>query len=321
MNMMNLKLILIIVTIILTLFLILISAFILSFPNPSDKDYVVTLGNSYGGKFSVIGKYQSDSAYAMAMVYSNNASLYVSPFLWNMKSANGYANLTYEGNILKVNVNFTNFEKITPSIPVDGYPGVMYGQEYWFPFAGKTLMPSYFTFPMEVNKLLNFKSTLSYETYDNKGIIDDFSYDIWLTQNPNTTYLQYPDIEIMIWLYHNETLSSYFVKTGVLSENIIVNGSLVRDNFTVYILPHTGSANGWIGVYYVSQLQLQGGKVTSPLSQMIKNSFNYIQHIFPNLSFSSYYLNAIQVGMEFNDVNGKVNIGYTLYNWDITIYQ
>ncbi|WP_202905233.1 hypothetical protein [Vulcanisaeta thermophila] len=39
---------------------------------------------------------------------------------------------------LEVTINMSGIQKITPSIPVDGYPGLMYGREMWFPFAGQT---------------------------------------------------------------------------------------------------------------------------------------------------------------------------------------
>lgn len=268
------------------------------------------------GTFTALGKYQSDSAYSMAEVYTPNASLFISPFLWNMKYTKGEANLTYVGQVLYVYVNFTDFKKITPSIPVDGYRGIMYGQELWFPFAGTTELSPALPLPMKVDQLPPFYSTLSYTLFVNKGVIDDFSYDIWLTQNPNTTYVAFPDVEIMIWLYHNETLTHYFVYEGEIQVPIVVNGTVMEDNFSVYVLPHTGSTNGWIGVYYVSEKQLKGN-VTVPLSQLIKNSSTFIDKIFPNISASQYYLNAIQVGMEFNDINGSVNAGYTLYSWVI----
>ncbi|MEJ2771731.1 MULTISPECIES: hypothetical protein [unclassified Stygiolobus] len=47
-----------------------------------------------------------------------------------------------------------------------------------------------------------------------------------------------------------------------------INGSLENETFTLYVLPHTGSANGWIGVYYVSQKELEGN-ISLPLSYLI----------------------------------------------------
>jgi len=263
---------------------------------------------------SIIGKYQSDSAYSIGEIYYSNSSVFISPFLWNMKYAKGLVNMTYN-KFLYVNVALNSFKKINPKIGVDGYPGLMYGQECWFPFAGKTIENSIYL-PIGMSSLSNFSSTLSFHLYNNIGIIDDFSYDIWLSQNPNTTYLKYPDIELMIWLYHDENLTSPFIRVGNISLTLIVNGTKIIDNFNVYILPHTGSADGWIGVYYVSQKELEGN-VSIPLSFIIKNEFSWISKIFHNISSSEYYLDGIQVGMEFNDINGTANLGYTLYLWEI----
>ncbi len=264
-------------------------------------------------EFSIIGSYKSDSEYAIGEVYFNNYSLFVSPFLWNLKYADGEANLTFKNGVLCVYVNFSQFKKINPSIPVDGYPGIMYGHEGWFPFAGTTI--ENLKLPMKVCKLPNVTATLNFTVWIKEGIIDDFSYDIWLTQNPNVTYLAYPSIELMIWLFHNETLSSYFVKEGEVKVPIYVNGTTVTCTFTVYILPHTGSSNGWIGAYYLSQKNLEG-KVEIPLTFFVKNEFNWINKIF-NVNESSYYLDGVQVGMEFNDCNGNAQLGYTLYCFKI----
>ncbi|MUM65651.1 hypothetical protein D1867_10445 [Acidianus infernus] len=284
------------------------------------NDEVITTASHQEGYFSIIGSYKSDSEYSMGEIYSIDCSFFVSPFLWNLKYADGNANLTFRNGVLYVNVNFSHFEKITPSIPVDGYPGLMYGHEGWFPFAGTTIENPSLVLPKKVYCLPNIISTLNYSVWVQEGTIDDFSYDIWLSQNPNTTYLAFPDIELMIWLYHNETLSSYFIKVGEVQVPICVNGSKITCTFTVYILPHTGSSNGWIGVYYLSNQNLEG-KVSIPLTFFIKDEFQWINKIFPTINESSYYLDAIQVGMEFNDYNGIAQLGYTLYCWIMSTPQ
>ena len=55
--------------------------------------------------------------------------------------------------------------------------------------------------PQKLTTLPKFSSTVDFSVYDFNGTVDDFSYDIWLSQNPNVTYLQYPCVEIMIWIY------------------------------------------------------------------------------------------------------------------------
>jgi hypothetical protein len=286
----------------------------------SSNNEVITTTPHQEEYFSIIGSYKSDSEYAMAEIYSYNCSLFVSPYLWNLKYADGNANLTFRNGVLYVNINFSNFEKISPSIPVDGYPGLMYGHEGWFPFAGTTIENPSLVLPRKVYCLPNITSTLNFSLWVKEGNIDDFSYDIWLSQNPNITYLAYPDIELMIWLYHNETLSSYFIKEGEVKVPIYVNGSEITCTFTVYILPHTGSSNGWIGVYYLSNKNLEG-KVSIPLTFFIKDEFQWIDKIFPTVNESSYYLDGIQVGMEFNDYNGIAELGYTLYCWIMSTPQ
>ncbi len=279
----------------------------------------ILLYNS-GGTFTVLGHYQSDSAYSMAEAYTPDASIMVSPFVWNMKSADGYVNMTYDGPTLNVVVNMTNFHKITPSIDVNGYPGIMYGQECWFPFAGHTVESPLLELPAPVESLPQTESCLSYSLWLKDGSIDDFSYDIWMSQDPNTTYLKFPDVEIMIWLYHQEEITSkYFVNEGNFTVQGIVNGTPENLTFAVYVLPHTGSGDGWIGVYYVSQQEMEG-KVTVPLTTMVQSSFPFMEKIFHNLDENSYYLDGIQVGMEFNnDSVGTSLMGYSLYNWTIQV--
>ena len=101
---------------------------------------------------------------------------------------------------------------------------------------------------------------------------------------------------------------------------IYVNGSEITCTFTAYILPHTGSSNGWIGAYYLSNKSLEG-KVSIPLTFFIKDEFQWIDKIFPTVNESSYYLDGIQVGMEFNDYDGIAELGYTLYCWIMSTAQ
>jgi len=283
------------------------------------SNHLIFLYNTWGS-FTVLGSYEGDSAYSVGEAYTPDATIFLSPFIWNMKSAAGYVNMTYHGSTLRVNISMTNFHRISPNINVDGYPGVMYGQEYWFPFVGSTFQSFLLDLPAKVESLPQTQSQLSYSLWSYRGSIDDFSYDIWLTQDPNTTHLSFPDVEIMIWLYHQEQVtSSYFVPVGSFVVTGIVNGTSKSLDFSVYVLPHTGNSNGWIGVYYVSQQQLEGN-VTLPLTKMIQASFPFMKNVFNNISEAPYYLNAIQVGMEFNnDSTGAAIMGYYLYNWTIEV--
>ena len=270
----------------------------------------------FSSYFSLISGRGPSLAYPVAELYGVNNSLLASTFLWNMGGSRGVVNMTFRPHALLVWVNLTNFKKIKDDIPVDGYPDVMYGSEGWFPFYGSTLMLPQLRLPVKLSSLPQFYSEVDFQLFKVRGTIDDFSYDIWLSQNPNVTYLQYPCIEVMVWMYHEENVSSnYFVEVGDLSVEAVINGTVRNVSFTVYVLPHTGSANGWIGVYYVSDQQLEGN-VSLPLSYMIEQSVRFAGKVFPNLSPGEYYLDAIQVGMEFdNDLQGVAQLGYELYGW------
>jgi len=283
--------------------------------SPARETYVVDLMYS-NASFSLIGQRGPTLAYPIAEIYTPTNSLMMSTFLWNMASSEGVVNMTFVNHSLIVTVSLRDFIKIQKNIPVDGYPCLMYGRENWFPFYSSTIETPQLVLPERLVSLPNFWSEVDFEVYNINGSIDDFSYDIWLSQNPNTTYLGYPDIEVMVWMYHEENISSpYFLRVGDLTVPALVNGAWENITFIVYVLSHTGSPNGWVGVYYVSGEQLVGN-VSLPLSYLIIQSINFADKVFPNLSPTQYYLDAIQVGMEFNNnPEGYADLGYRLYGW------
>ncbi|BCU69945.1 hypothetical protein [Stygiolobus caldivivus] len=286
----------------------------LNSPAVRDNTGVDLMG--FNTSFSLIGERGPTLSYPIAEVYGPENSLLTSTFLWNMKSSNGVVNMTFYRGLLNVSVNLSSFEKIQTGIPVDGYPGLMYGKECWFPFYGSTLTLPQLPLPQKITSLPDFYSRVDFRLYQLNGSIDDFSYDIWLSQDPNVTVLHYPCIEVMVWMYHEEDITSqYFLKEGSVTVTAVINGSVENESFTVYVLPHTGSAGGWVGVYYVSQNELEGN-VSLPLSYFIKQSVYFAGKVFPTLSPAQYYLDAIQVGMEFNNTpQGIAKLGYTLYGW------
>jgi len=267
--------------------------------------------------FTLIGRPQSDSDYAMAELQDQGASLLLSPFLWNLRSAQGEARLTCSSQGLSVQVSMRHFVKIQPQIDVGGYPGVMYGQELWFPFAAASQRVSWFHLPLPVDALPPVRSTLATQTFVHHGSITDLSYDIWLTRNPKTRRLRFPDLELMIWFIHQGTLGPPFLHLGTLKEEVRWHHQPVPVSFAVYLLPHTGSASGWVGIYLLADQELVG-TLTLPLTSMIQAIFPYLEQVFPQLTPQTYLLDAIQVGMEFNpDAQGQVDLGYTLRRWSL----
>ncbi|WP_338602621.1 cellulase [Sulfolobus tengchongensis] len=285
---------------------------------------IYTLFPGPNSRFNLIANYSSNTAYALALINSSsNATLMASPFLWNIGYALGNVNMSFYHNMLHVAINLTNIQKIS-SNDVDGYPGLMYGQELWFPFYYHTKQLEQLPLPMIISKLPNFYSVLNFSVYNITGRIIDFSYDIWLSQNPNITSLQYGDFEVMIWMYWTKNLTGvpYFIYTGNISIPTLVNGTIENLTWEVYVLPRTGSANGWTGIYFLSPKKLQG-EIGVPIAYVLTNMNPFLEKAGVNIyNPNEYYLDAIQVGMEFtNTTQGNVNVGYNLYSWQIYIVE
>ncbi|WP_252900565.1 hypothetical protein [Vulcanisaeta sp. JCM 14467] len=56
-----------------------------------------------------------------------------------------------------------------------------------------------------------------------------------------------------------------------------------------------------------------GSRRTAPV-RVDRDSFNLIDKIYTSITPSSYYLDAMQLGMKFDDDNGTAILGYTLYS-------
>ncbi|MBP1357916.1 MAG: hypothetical protein JZD40_05460 [Sulfolobus sp.] len=195
--------------------------------------------------------------YHMYIFSEGNTSLAVSPFLWNLYFSNKILmNLTFNGKYFNVSIIAINISYISPSIHVLGYPGFMYGYETWFSFSemGKTKEYGLYL-PEKLSNLSNFYSFLYYTVWNVTGRIDDFSYDMWLTPQPNVPQLSKGDIEVMIWNYWGQNLSNvpYFAYIGNAHFPTYINGTIKNVNYSIYILNYTGSMNGWTGVYYLMQ--------------------------------------------------------------------
>ncbi|MDP7975611.1 MAG: GH12 family glycosyl hydrolase domain-containing protein [Thermoprotei archaeon] len=267
----------------------------------------------------------NQSYYAMAEVKGDGLSLMMSPFMWNLAGANGSVNMIFRDDRLQVSMDLSNVTDIS-DIKVTGYPGLMYGKELWFPFGTATEQLKVLALPSIVSDLPNFYSVLNYSTYVYAGSIGDFSYDMWLTSNPNITSLGSKDIEVMIWMYSQSPgLSQPFVNVGTVSAPTIINGTTVTAQYQVYVLPHTGSATGWAGVYFVLEYPSAGGVARGEVGVPVKDLLEDISSLLPKvgLSFynpSTYYLNAIQVGMEtYYSATNSLVAGYTLYSWKVVI--
>lgn len=289
---------------------------------------IITNQNTSSEKITLIGSYLSDSQYSMAMFYVNSSFSYgVSTFLWNIHiSSNNPDYATYGGTYMTYNGKFWNItEKMwhivlqNLELHIIGYPGFIIGYEDWFPFdgLGKTLGSP---IPAPISSVKELWSTINYSVWYNTGIIVDFSYDIWLTNvNPlDYPYLElnYSDaLEVLVWIYHQETLSSPFVYLYNVTFQAIVNGTEENLTFEMYELPRTGGPNGWPGIYFVLPNNgFPSASISLPLGEMAYYAASIIGD-------KNFYLDAIQVGMEsYYSNNDSVDLGYFLYSFNIGLH-
>jgi hypothetical protein len=274
-------------------------------------------------RFSLLGSYLQQSRYSMAEIYLGNATLLASPFLWNLKSGGGFVNMSFNYMGVTVNETLTKVNLIDPEIHVIGYPGLMYGEEYWFPFASRTTTCNPLRLPIKLSELGDVWVTINYSLWRHLGTIDDFSYDIWLTRDPNTTYLGSGDVEVMLWMFANESLQSqrYWIDAGDVSvpTSILSNETMIGGNMTyaVFILPHTGGASGWSLIIFIPEFNeyhgLWSGTYSINLNGLLSNAVSELGRM--GLIGDTLYLNAIQVGLESYPNKGNISVGYHIYSW------
>lgn len=119
----------------------------------------------------------------------------------------------------------------------------------------------------------------------------------------------------MFWMWYTQNLSHvrYYAYEGTLDIPTFLNGTLENYPWSVYVLNY--SADGWTLMVFTSSRQLQGS-VGIPIGWVLKESTQFLYNQGWRASLSAYYLDAIQVGMEFNNApNGSVDVGYNLYQW------
>lgn len=265
--------------------------------------------------FSIVGTYQY---YGQATLYSQNVSIIASTDLWNIKYAKGDVNMTFYNNYLSTKINLYNLMETTPEFVVAGYPNLLYGEESWWNL-GPTEESPYLSLPMKISDLPDFYSIVNYTLYNVNGTIDDFSYDIWITRNtPYPSSLGSQDIELMIWTYWSGSLAGVFPYAGTLNIPTIVNGTVYNYSFQVYVRP-SSSSTSWVTVFVLSPVKLQG-EVGIPIGYVLKNLGLFTSLAGLNFNASQYYLDAIQLGMEFHaNSNGYANLGYNIYYWKILV--
>ena len=231
--------------------------------------------------------------------------------LWNLKSATGNTNMTVEDSgFLYVNSTFSNVKSDYDTIL--GYPEVAYGYNLEDEMFGNK-QSSEIKFPMEFSqfKNLTFDSTVNYSftNLSPSSIPIDFSYDLWLEENPSQNVEpNQNDLEVMIWMYcqDNQPIGE---KIGTFSSNITFNHKTYDAQWAVWF----GKANAWPTVSFVltNPAVLRNSNISLNISKFID---------YGGIVSKENMLNHTLMGIEMGNEFGNENIARNISDWVINYY-
>lgn len=162
--------------------------------------------------------------------------------LYGIKSYSGVSYLAF--NPLTGTVcYYGNFTNVVPSSAVWSYPeAVVDGYKPWDGYPIYNIYRSNLTLPSKVINLLEpggggyswIKVTYSV-AYAPSTFPEDFAFDIWMLYNPHEVgTITKPDLELMIWLFFNNTNITW-AEVGTTKIPIIVDGVYRNVTFAVLI--------------------------------------------------------------------------------------
>jgi len=282
--------------------------------------------------------YGPSQTYVAKMVTTSSGLAYrIENNLWGIKSYNGISYLAF--NPLTGTVcYYGNFTNVVPSAAVWAYPeAVVDGYKPWDGYPVYNIYRSNLTLPSRVIDLLKpggggyswIRVTYSV-AYSPVTFPVDFAFDIWMLYNPHEVgAITKPDLELMIWLFFNNTNITW-AEVGTTEIPIIVDGVyrnvtfavLVSCNFPwtyVAVIPqdigNTTEAGGWRSATVEFQLApflntilqfVPLKECATGLSSIPVKNVTYLE----NLTMVD-----IELGMEFGDRLSSGAAGY-VYNID-----
>lgn len=246
------------------------------------------------------------------------------PNLWNLASASGNMQQCLNSGSLQTSISLSNIQYNGPG-PV-GYPEIGYGYDlHDHPFGSQGSL----SFPSQVASYANqnYWTSVSYslEVSTPNNVPQDFTYDLWLKQNPcadsaNNCALQKGDYEIMVEPFDtsNNIPASWTSVGAPFQEQIIINNIPQTSSWQEYTGP-SGTPNASLVAFVLSSpSQYSDATISLKLQDFINAAGG-----MANKDFSNYYLMGIEVGAEFgsNGSNGGNPISYVDWGWAISNFS
>nr|7S8K_A Chain A, Cellulase [Thermococcus sp. 2319x1]7S8K_B Chain B, Cellulase [Thermococcus sp. 2319x1] len=218
-----------------------------------------------------------------------NPEFYIEINPWNIQSAEGYAEMTYN-----LSTGVLHYVQALDDITlknggswVHGYPEIFYGNKPWnnnYATDGEVPLPG------KVSNLSNFYLSVSYKLLPKNGLPINFAIESWLTREPwRNSGINSDEQELMIWLYY-DGLQPAGSKVKEIIVPIVVNGTPVNATFEVW------KANiGWEYIAFRIKTPIKEGTVTIPYGAFISAAAN----VTSLANYTELYLEDVEVGTEY----------------------
>ncbi|WP_427971924.1 hypothetical protein [Acidilobus sp.] len=255
----------------------------------------------------------------------DGAAAMISPMLWNLVGGSGNVTMVLSGGHLYVYINVTGVSRAIKFTPVVGFPDIMYGWYSWGPFYTRTSSYGFLSLPMPASEVPDLWSVVNYSLSLSRGAYNDFSYDIWLVRSPGATSLGPSDVELMLWMYANQSLAGlpYWVTWRPVTMPTLINGTIKNVTYQVFILPRNGGPSGWMLIILIPEVNESGGQYHGllkgeygvDLGELMNETLNIIGEFNGTQWEQGLYLSVIQLGAEVDAPGGDMMMNFNVSSW------
>lgn len=255
----------------------------------------------------------------------DGATAMISPMLWNLVGGTGNVTMVLSGGRLYVYINVTGVSRAIKFTPVVGFPDIMYGWYSWGPFYTRTSSYGFLSLPMPASEVPDLWSVVNYSLSLSRGAYNDFSYDIWLVRSPGVTSLGPSDVELMLWMFANQSLAGlpYWVTWRPITMPTLINGDIENVTYQVFILPRNGGPSGWMLIILIPEVNTSGGQYHGllkgeygvNLGELMNETLNIIGEFNGTRWEQGLYLSVIQLGAEVDAPGGDMIMNFNVSSW------
>ena len=246
--------------------------------------------------------------------------------VWSLNSADGGVKMSLHG-ALETQVKLTN---IVNRPFIVGYPEVLYGYK---PFQSvNTIQATPLLFPMSVSTLPALWMVSRYSiTVPNQDLPVDFSYDLWITEAFRPNKVQKGDIELMIWLFHqNLKPAGKLLSKHSFTGAVWINGEAKTVPFDVYVTDptikgHTSTLISFAMRNHEQEAAKTGGWSAAYIAVDLRAILRHMMSVMNSeygwslSTMQEQYVNGIELGSEFGRDGNAAALNWRLDSYCLVL--